>query len=128
MLTRTMSNEAGPTKHSWPCPIWLVTKNEGRPKAWPGFACQARRQPVRRHPRRVAQRLARRIGHGLAAARSVLTKHAIKQVDRLLSNPGIKIDDILALWVPYVVGARTAITVAMDWTSTPTTRPPSCCR
>src|SRR5690242_16884370 len=56
------------------------------------------------------------IGHGLAAARGVLTKHAIKQVDRLLSNPGIKIDDILALWVPYVVGARTSVAVAMDWT------------
>src|SRR6478752_5840193 len=56
------------------------------------------------------------IGHGLAAARGVLTKHAIKQVDRLLSNPGIKIDDILALWVPYVVGARTSLLVAMDWT------------
>jgi hypothetical protein len=56
------------------------------------------------------------IGHGLAAARGGLTKHAIKQVDRLLSNPGIKIDDILALWVRYVVGARTAIAVAMDWT------------
>ena len=54
------------------------------------------------------------IGHGPAAARGVLTKHAIKQGDRLLSNPGIKIDDILALWVPYVVGARTAIAVAMD--------------
>ena len=54
------------------------------------------------------------IGHGLAAARGLLTKHAIKQVDRLLSNPGIKIDDILTLWVPYVVGARTSI--AMDWT------------
>lgn len=34
------------------------------------------------------------IGHGLAAARGVLTKHAIKQVDRLLSNPGIKIDEV----------------------------------
>ncbi len=56
------------------------------------------------------------IGHGLAAARGVLTKHAIKQVDRLLSNPGIKIDDILGLWVPFVVGARTSIAVAMDWT------------
>src|SRR5919202_1891202 len=56
------------------------------------------------------------IGHGLAAARGGLTKHAIKQVDRLLSNPGIRIDDILALWVPYVVGARTAMAVAMDWT------------
>ena len=56
------------------------------------------------------------IGHGLAAAKGVATKHAIKQVDRLLSNPGIKVDDILALWVPYVVGARTSIAVAMDWT------------
>jgi hypothetical protein len=60
--------------------------------------------------------LAVAIGHGLAAARGVLTKHAIKQGDRLLSNPGIKIDDLLALWVPYVVGARTAIAVAIDWT------------
>ena len=56
------------------------------------------------------------IGHGLAAARGLASKHAIKQVDRLLSNPGIKVDDILALWVPYIVGARTSIAVAMDWT------------
>src|SRR3954462_13767036 len=55
------------------------------------------------------------IGHGLAAARGVLTKHAIKQVDRLLSNPGIKIDDTLALWVPYVVGPRPATGAARDW-------------
>jgi hypothetical protein len=56
------------------------------------------------------------IGHGLALARSSLTKHAIKQVDRLLSNPGIDVDQLLALWVPYVVGARPSIAVAMDWT------------
>src|SRR3954465_15950540 len=56
------------------------------------------------------------IGHGLAAARGVLTKHAIKQFPRLLSNPGIKIDDILALWVPYVVGTRPPISVASHWT------------
>ncbi len=56
------------------------------------------------------------IGHGLAAARGLSTKHATKQIDRLLSNDGIKVDDILALWVPYVVGARTSIVVAMDWT------------
>src|SRR5664279_419238 len=56
------------------------------------------------------------IGHGLAAARGLATKHATKQVDRLLSNDGIKIDEILALWVPYVIGARTSIVVAMDWT------------
>jgi hypothetical protein len=56
------------------------------------------------------------IGHGLAAARGLSTKHAIKQIDRLLSNDGVNVDDILALWVPYVVGARTSIVVAMDWT------------
>ncbi len=57
------------------------------------------------------------IGQGLALARGRLTKHAIKQVDRLLSNPGIDVDALLRRWVPYVVGARSSITVAMDWTS-----------
>jgi len=56
------------------------------------------------------------IGQGLALARGRLTKHAIKQVDRLLSNPAIDVDALLAHWVPYVVGARPSITVAMDWT------------
>ena len=57
------------------------------------------------------------IGQGLALARRRLTKHAIKQVDRLLSNPGIDVDALLRHWVPYVVGSRSSITVAMDWTS-----------
>ena len=56
------------------------------------------------------------IGQGLALARGRLTKHAIKQVDRLLSNPGIDVDALLVHWVPYVVGNRSSITVAMDWT------------
>ena len=56
------------------------------------------------------------IGQGLAAARSLKPKHAIKQVDRLLSNPAIEVDDILVRWVPFVVGARTSMVVAMDWT------------
>jgi hypothetical protein len=56
------------------------------------------------------------IGLGLAHARGLMAKHAIKQVDRLLSNPGIEIDALLALWVPYVVGPRPSIVVAMDWT------------
>ncbi len=56
------------------------------------------------------------IGQGLAAARSLKPKHAIKQVDRLLSNTAIKVDDILLRWVPFVIGARSAIMVAMDWT------------
>jgi len=56
------------------------------------------------------------IGQGLAAARGLNPKHATKQVDRLLSNPKINVDDILARWVPYVIGARTSIVVALDWT------------
>jgi hypothetical protein len=56
------------------------------------------------------------IGHGLAAARGLNSKHATKQVDRLLSNPNINVDDILARWVPYIVGARSSIVVALDWT------------
>ena len=56
------------------------------------------------------------IGQGLALARGRLTKHAVKQVDRLLSNRGIDVDALLVHWVPYVVGSRGSITVAMDWT------------
>ncbi len=56
------------------------------------------------------------IGQGLALARGLLTKHAIKQVDRLLSNEGIDVDAALSRWFPYVVGSRTSINVAMDWT------------
>ena len=56
------------------------------------------------------------IGQGLALARGLVTKHAIKQVDRLLSNQGIDIDAALRHWVPYVVGSRACIKVAMDWT------------
>src|ERR1700753_3686624 len=56
------------------------------------------------------------IGQGLAAARGLNPKHATKQVDRLLSNPKINVDDILACWVLYVIGARTSIVRALDWT------------
>jgi Transposase DDE domain len=56
------------------------------------------------------------IGQGLALARGLVTKHAIKHVDRLLSNEGIEVDAALRHWVPYVVGARPSIKVAMDWT------------
>jgi len=56
------------------------------------------------------------IGQGLALARGRLTKHAVKQVDRMLSNRGIDVDALLVHWVPYVVGSRESITVALDWT------------
>jgi hypothetical protein len=56
------------------------------------------------------------IGQGLALARGLKTRQAVKQVDRMLSNPNIDVDALLPHWVHYVVGQRPAITVAMDWT------------
>ncbi|MDQ2763965.1 MAG: IS4 family transposase [Pseudomonadota bacterium] len=56
------------------------------------------------------------IGQALAQARGLVTKHAVKQVDRLLSNQGIDVWDSFARWVPHQVGVRPEILVAMDWT------------
>jgi len=56
------------------------------------------------------------IGCGLAAARGLKKKHAVKQVDRLLSNVGINVWDLFGQWVPFVVGSRLEIVVALDWT------------
>ena len=56
------------------------------------------------------------IGQALAQARGLVTKHAIKQVDRLLSNNGIDVWDSFARWVPHQVAAPRDILVAMDWT------------
>ncbi len=56
------------------------------------------------------------IGKSLAQARGLLPKHAVKQVDRLLSNRRIEAWDVFATWVPQTVGLRTDIVVAMDWT------------
>src|SRR6202044_2847775 len=56
------------------------------------------------------------IGQALAQARGLQTKHAIKQVDRLLSNDGIDVWDSFARWVPHQIGERRDILVAMDWT------------
>jgi len=56
------------------------------------------------------------IGHALAQARGLVTKHGVKQVDRLLSNDGIEVWDSFARWVPQQIGNRRDILVAMDWT------------
>jgi Transposase DDE domain len=56
------------------------------------------------------------IGHALAQARGLVTKHAVKQVDRLLSNNAIDVWDSFARWVPHQIGGRQDILVAMDWT------------
>jgi hypothetical protein len=56
------------------------------------------------------------IGQALAQARGLVTKHAVKQVDRLLSNNGIDVWDSFARWVPHQMSGRTDALVAMDWT------------
>ena len=56
------------------------------------------------------------IGQALATARGTKGKHGVKQVDRLLSNPGIDVWHLFALWVPYVLGRRTEAVVSLDWT------------
>ena len=56
------------------------------------------------------------IGQSLAQARGLCTKHALKQVDRLLNNEKFVVWDYFAYWVPNVLGDRKEIMVAMDWT------------
>jgi hypothetical protein len=46
------------------------------------------------------------IGQALAQPRGLVTKHAIKQVDRLLSNQNIDFWDSFARWGPHLIGAR----------------------
>jgi hypothetical protein len=56
------------------------------------------------------------IGAALAATNGLTTKHAIKQVDRLLSNQGIVLADLLPNWAGFVLGARKQVRIALDWT------------
>src|SRR6201992_1777563 len=46
------------------------------------------------------------IGHALAQARGLVTKHAVKQVDRLLSNDGIDVWDSFVRWVAHEILGR----------------------
>lgn len=56
------------------------------------------------------------IGHGLAVANGLVDKHAIKQVDRMLSNAGIEVWDLFDVWVPAMLASRQEAIVALDWT------------
>jgi hypothetical protein len=56
------------------------------------------------------------IGLSLAETHGLNTKHAIKQVDRLLSNKGVVVWDLFAPWVAQILGKRTEALIAMDWT------------
>ena len=56
------------------------------------------------------------IGRGMAAAAALNSKHATKQLDRLLSNGKVQIWRLFAPWIEFVVGPRKELVVAMDWT------------
>ena len=72
------------TTFSAVCWSRIFTPSASIPSAMPPLACCT-----------AARWRSGRFGQGLAAARSLKPKHAIKQVDRLLSNPAINVDDIL---------------------------------
>ena len=56
------------------------------------------------------------IGRAYAGLADITTKSGVKQVDRLLSNDGVPMDEVMPLWVRHVVGQTPKLVVAMDWT------------
>ena len=56
------------------------------------------------------------IGRAAAWARDKDPKHAVKQIDRLLSNENVTLSSFARAWVRFVVGPRPEVVVALDWT------------
>ena len=56
------------------------------------------------------------IGRALAFHSGLDSRHAVKLVDRLLTNTGVDVWSLFARWVPFVVADRTKIVAALDWT------------
>jgi len=56
------------------------------------------------------------IGAALAQAQGLNPKHAIKQVDRMLSNVGIDMEGFFTQWVPFVLAQRSEALLSLDWT------------
>ena len=56
------------------------------------------------------------IGRAMAAAAALNSKHATKQLDRLLSNGNLQLWHLFKPWVQFVVGPREDLVVAFDWT------------
>lgn len=56
------------------------------------------------------------IGAAYAAVAEIQPKHGIKQVDRFLSNRGIDVDELTPSWARFVLGSRTEVLIALDWT------------
>jgi hypothetical protein len=56
------------------------------------------------------------IGRAYARIAEIESKSGVKQVDRLLSNDGVLLDEVMPLWIRHVLGKIENILVAMDWT------------
>jgi hypothetical protein len=56
------------------------------------------------------------IGQGLALSLELNPKHAVKQVDRLLSNAGVAPEDLFPEWVRFILADRGELVAAVDWT------------
>lgn len=56
------------------------------------------------------------VGRALAWAHGGDPKHAIKQVDRLLSNAKVSIGGLAGPWAQFLIGERKEVLVALDWT------------
>lgn len=56
------------------------------------------------------------IGQAYAALAEIAPKYGVKQVNRLLANEAIRPDELTPEWAEFVIGVRTEIVVALDWT------------
>lgn len=56
------------------------------------------------------------IGQAYAAIAHIEARSGVKQLDRLLSNVGVALEKLFPGWIRFVVGVRTELIVALDWT------------
>jgi hypothetical protein len=56
------------------------------------------------------------IGQAYAAIAHIEARSGVKQLDRLLSNVGVTLEKLFPAWIRFVVGVRTELIVALDWT------------
>ncbi len=56
------------------------------------------------------------IGQAYAAIAHIEARSGVKQLDRLLSNVGVALETLFPGWIRFVVGVRTELIVALDWT------------
>jgi hypothetical protein len=53
------------------------------------------------------------IGQAYAAVALITAKSGVKQIDRLLSNPGLVVEDAQKAWAKFVLGSRKEVVLAM---------------